>query len=125
MKDLLLISIGSILGCWLRFIFVRLIKKRRSLKNYSIIIVNTIATFFVGLLYSYQVEWYFHSELSWIKTFLMIGFFGSLGTFSAFVFEIFDIIFIKKKLLLGLKVLTVSLLMGLIAAFAGYQLNSI
>tara|TARA_Y100001968_G_scaffold21630_1_gene17081 strand:+ start:1883 stop:2260 length:378 start_codon:yes stop_codon:yes gene_type:complete len=122
MKDLILVAGGSIFGCWLRFFLMDRLSENRLLKKYSTVIVNTFATFGLGILCSFQLDRSLNSGVTWIQSFLVIGLIGSLSTFSTFIFEIFEIFFVKKQFYYGLKNLFLSLSFGILAAFAGYHL---
>ena len=88
MQDILLITIGSILGANTRFIIYKQLEKKKLNKNYIILVINIFSSFLLGLflsvlsrngslIYSYQLVLFFS-----------IGLLGSLSTFSTFIYDV-------------------------------------
>ena len=121
MIDIFFVSLGSILGANIRFEFHDKLEKFNLSRGFVILIVNTFASFFLGLflsiidksssfVYSYQLVLFFS-----------IGLLGSLSTFSSFVYELFDLC-MRLKFLKALKVFIVSLSLGIISFAFGFLL---
>ena len=121
MIDIFFVSLGSILGANIRFEFHDKLEKFNLSKGSVTLIVNTCASFSLGLflsiieksssfVYSYQLVLFFS-----------IGFLGSLSTFSSFVYELFDLC-MRLKFLKALKVFIVSLSLGIISFAFGFLL---
>ena len=123
LEDIWLVSLGAIFGANTRFIIYRKLEKINLNKDTIILIINTLASFFLGLFLSNL------SRLSSLKLFdqlilfLVIGFFGSLSTFSTFVFDIYSL-FLKFDFLRALKLFIISLLLGLISLAFGFLLGN-
>ena len=120
MNEILLVSLGAILGANIRFhINNKLEKKLKVRKDFSILIINTFASFCLGLflsllklfstfIYSYQLILFFS-----------IGFLGSLSSFSSFVYDLFDLC-LQLKFSRALKLFIASISLGIFAFAFGF-----
>ena len=122
MQDILLITIGSILGANTRFIIYKQLEKKKLNKNYIILVINIFSSFLLGLflsvlsrnsslIYSYQLVLFFS-----------IGLLGSLSTFSTFIYDVYDL-FKKFKFYRAFKLLTISLTLGILFFSIGFLLG--
>ena len=122
MQDILLITIGSILGANTRFIIYKQLEKRKLNKNYIILVINIFSSFLLGLflsvlsrnsslIYSYQLVLFFS-----------IGLLGSLSTFSTFIYDVYDL-FKKFKFYKAFKLLIISLTLGILFFSIGFLLG--
>ena len=121
MLDVLIVSLGAILGANTRFTIYNNLEKL-NLNRYSyILIINTAASFFLGLFLS-LLE-YFSSFIYSYKLvlFFSIGFLGSLSTFSSFVYDLFELC-LKFKFFKALKLFIISSSFGIIAFGLGFFL---
>ena len=91
MADILFVSIGAILGANIRIKIQNQLKYLNLNKYFFILIINTAASFFLGLFLSILEK--FNSFISsyQLVLFFSIGFLGSLSTFSSFVYDLFDL----------------------------------
>ena len=119
MQDILLITIGSILGANTRFIIYKQLEKKKLNKNYIILVINIFSSFLLGLFlsilsqisslrYAYQLELFFS-----------IGLLGSLSTFSTFIYDVYDL-FKKFKFYRAFKLLIISLTLGILFFSIGF-----
>ena len=116
LRDILFVSSGAILGANSRFIIYKKLEKYKLIRSYNILLINTFASFFLGLFLSFTQQ---ISSLNFsyqLVLFLSIGFLGSLSTFSTFMYEMFEM-FQQLNFSKALKLLFLSLASG-IAAFA-------
>ncbi|WP_269603672.1 fluoride efflux transporter FluC [Prochlorococcus marinus] len=123
MQDILLVSLGAVLGANLRFIIYKKLKTCKSIKYFRILIINTFSSFFLGLFISLMPQ---ISSLNYSYTlvlFILIGFLGSLSTFSTFVYELFEM-FRQLYFFRALKLLMISLSLGIIALALGLFLGN-
>ena len=122
MQDILLITIGSILGANTRFIIYKQLEKKKLNKNYIILVINIFSSFLLGLflsvlsrnsslIYSYQLVLFFS-----------IGLLGSLSTFSTFIYDVYDL-FKKFKFYRAFKLLITSLTLGILFFSIGFLLG--
>ncbi len=134
MTEILLISLGAILGANTRFKISNKLENLILNKDYSILIINTFSSFCLGLflsllkpfsaiIYSYQLILFFS-----------IGFLGSLSSFSSFVYDLFNLwtlmilkvkilIFYIKMELLYLMEMIMIILMLVMGRLVFYHLN--
>ena len=116
MFEILFVSFGAILGANTRFLILSNLKNLNLMKDIPILIINTTATFCLGLflsiidkvgsfIYSYQLVLLFS-----------VGFLGSFSTFSSFIYDLF-VLCIEFKFYRGLKLFILSYTFG-ISAFA-------
>jgi len=122
LQDILLITIGSILGANTRFIIYKQLEKKKLNKNYIILVINIFSSFLLGLflsvlsrnsslIYSYQLVLFFS-----------IGLLGSLSTFSTFIYDVYDL-FKKFKFYRAFKLLIISLTLGILFFSIGFLLG--
>ena len=122
MQDILLITIGSILGANTRFIIYKQLEKKKLNKNYIILVINIFSSFLLGLflsvlsrnsslIYSYQLVLFFS-----------IGLLGSLSTFSTFIYDVYDL-FKKFKFYRAFILLIISLTLGILFFSIGFLLG--
>jgi len=118
-KDVILITFGAAIGANTRFLIYKKFYRLKLSKNYITLLINTVSSFFLGLLISQvdSIRYSYH-----VLLFFSIGVLGSLSTFSAFIYELFDL-FIQLKFYRLCKLLIISLVSGLLAFAAGYLLG--
>ena len=118
-KDVILITFGAAIGANTRFVIYKKLYKLKLSKNYITLLINTVSSFFLGLLISQvgSIPYSYH-----VLLFFSIGLLGSLSTFSAFIYELFDL-YIQLKFYRLFKLLIISLASGLLAFVAGCLLG--
>ena len=123
MIEISLVSIGAILGANIRFKIQNKLEKSRLRKNFLILIINTLASFSLGLflsiieslssfIYSYELVLFFS-----------IGFLGSFSTFSSFVYDLFELC-LQLKFSKAFRLCIISLSLGVIAFSFGLFLGN-
>jgi len=92
--NLILVATGGAVGAVLRYLLTIISKNLFASSIYGTISVNIIGSFLIG----YFITSNFGNNLSqnFIKFFLIIGLLGSFTTFSAFSYEVLDLINSKK-----------------------------
>ncbi len=121
MVEIFFVSLGSILGANTRFEFQNKLEKFRLGKGFVILIINTFASFSLGLFLSILEKFSSFNYSYQLVLFFSIGFLGSLSTFSSFVYELFDLC-MQLKFLKALKVSISSLSLGIISFAFGFLL---
>ena len=124
--EAILVALGAVPGAWLRLRVVNHFEPVVPHKHWGTFVVNVSAAFFLGLfsgLHALQLK--ACSGVDGIAPMMLlvgVGFFGSLSTFSTFVVELLNTLQSRQYLqFVGLMLF--SLLIGLLAAAAGYQLG--
>tara|TARA_Y100001968_G_C19257617_1_gene667598 strand:+ start:256 stop:630 length:375 start_codon:yes stop_codon:yes gene_type:complete len=117
-QDIFLVSLGGVIGVSTRFIIYKKLEKINLRKDFLILIINTLASFFLGLFSSFILRISSFTFSHQLVLFFSIGFLGSLSTFSTFVYDLFDL-FSQFKFFSALKLLIFSLALGLIALAFG------
>ena len=122
MQDILLITIGSILGANTRFLIYKQLEKKKLNKNYIILVINIFSSFLLGLFLSVLSR---NSSLRYsyqLVLFFSIGLLGSLSTFSTFIYDVYDL-FKKFKFYRAFKLLIISLTLGILFFSIGFLLG--
>ena len=123
MSEIIFVSLGAILGANTRFQINNKLEKLNLRKDISILTINTIASFCLGLflaiieqfssfIYSYQIVLFFS-----------IGFLGSLSTFSSFVYDLFELC-MQFKFFRALKLFIISSSLGIMSFSCGFLLGN-
>ncbi|MBC79004.1 MAG: fluoride efflux transporter CrcB [Chloroflexi bacterium] len=117
--NILLVSLGGALGATLRFtISPQIDKLFNSNFPFGIFVVNIIGCFFIGLLISLFENKLMLSEN--LKIFLIIGFLGSLTTFSTFALDNFNLVNQRNFYFLFLNLILTNFV-GLVMVFLGIR----
>jgi len=119
--EIFLVSFGAILGANTRFIILSKLKKLNLSKDFFILIINTFASFFLGLFLSLLENFNSFIYSYQLLLFFSVGFLGSLSSFSSFVYDLFDLC-LQSKLFRALKLFSMSLFLGIIAFAFGFLL---
>ena len=122
MTNLFLVAVGGALGSSLRHLTSIFFKYFFYYSFVGTLIVNVLGSFLIGL-FIYLIQ---NKSLSQdlIRYFFIIGVLGSYTTFSAFSFETIDLL-TNNKLLLSFIYIFSSLVLCLIAAYVGLNINKI
>ncbi len=123
MQNILLVSFGAILGVNSRYLIYNKLQKNKLRNYYIILIINTFASFCLGLFLSILKRISSLDTSYQLILFCSIGFLGSLSTFSSFINDLFDL-FIKYKFFRALKLLFISYSLGIVSLAFGFLLGS-
>ena len=118
MKDIFLVSFGSLLGANLRFLVYNKLKQINLSSDFSILIINTFSSFFLGFFVSILPKISSYNFSNQLVLFFSIGFLGSLSTFSTFVYDLFEFS-LQLKFSRALKLFLISLPLGILALASG------
>ena len=121
-SDLLLVSFGAILGANIRFIIFQKFERLNINKNSIILLINTFSSFLLGLSLSIlsKIDYLIYSYQ--LGIFFLIGLLGSLSTFSTFIYDLYEL-FIQLKFHRALKLLIISLALGILFFSIGFLLG--
>ena len=122
MVNLILVATGGAVGAVLRYLLTIISKNLFVSSIYGTISVNIIGSFLIG----YFITSNFGNNLSenFIKFFLIIGLLGSFTTFSAFSYEVLDLIN-SKKYISSFTYIFISILICIISAYLGTLLSKL
>ena len=123
MQDILLVSLGGLLGANIRFLIYTKFEKIKFVKDFRILIINTFSSFIFGLFLSIIQRLSSYNFSDQLALFFLIGFSGGLSTFSSFIYELFDL-FLQLKVLRAFKMLFISLSLGIIPFAFGLLLGN-
>ncbi len=122
MSNLVLVALFGAIGSVSRFALIQATPKITYV-NFPVgtILVNLIGSFFIGVVASMFDKHLLSSE---VRTFIVFGFLGGFTTFSAFTYEVFNLV--KSGNYLNLFVyLFVSIVVSLFLFYFGYKLVKI
>ena len=122
MTNLFLVAAGGAFGASLRHLTSIFFKYFFFYSFVGTLAVNVLGSFLVGV-FIYLLQNKILSQ-DVIRYFFIIGVLGSYTTFSAFSFETIDLL-INKKLLLSFIYIILSVVLCLIAAYFGLNINKI
>ena len=123
MAEILFVSIGAILGANTRFKITNKLDRLNLSKDLFILIINTFASFGLGLFLSLVEQFRAFAYYYQLVLFFSIGFFGSLSTFSSFVYDLFDLC-LQLEFFGALKLFIISASAGIIAFAFGFFLGN-
>ncbi len=123
MDEILFVSIGAILGANIRFKISSKLEKITVSKDFLILIINTFASFCLGLFLSLVEQLRALTYYYQLVLFFSIGFLGSLSSFSSFVNDLFDLC-LRLKFIRALKLFIISTSIGIIAFAFGLFLGN-
>tara|TARA_Y100000768_G_scaffold340966_1_gene285161 strand:+ start:2298 stop:2651 length:354 start_codon:yes stop_codon:yes gene_type:complete len=117
-----LVASGGALGAVLRYFLTNLSKTLFVSSIYGTISVNIAGSFLIGYFITSDIG----NKLSenFIKFFLIIGLLGSFTTFSAFSYEVLDLIN-SKKYVTSITYIFISIFVCIISAYLGTLLNKL
>ena len=122
-QNIILVSIGAVFGVNARFIIYHKLKEI-NINGYIIILaINTFSCFILGLFISILPKIKSLTFSSQLVLFFLIGFLGSLSTFSTFVYDLFDLC-LKSKFCKALKLFSFSFSLGILALALGSSLGN-
>ncbi len=122
-QDIILISIGAVFGVNSRFLIYQKLKEININGKYSIFLINTFSSFFLGFFISISSKITSLNVSSQLVLFFVIGFLGSLSTFSTFIYDLFQL-FREYKFLNALKLFIFSYSLGTSALALGSLLGN-
>ena len=122
MLNLVFVASGGALGAILRYLLTNISKSLFASSIYGTITVNIVGCFLIGYFITSNVV----NNLSddFIKYFIVIGLLGSFTTFSAFSYEVLDLIN-SKKYFTSFTYIFISIFICILSAYFGTLLNKI
>ena len=112
----MLLATGGASGAVLRYILTNLSKTLFTSSIYGTLSVNILGSFLIGYLVS--SDYVNNLSQDFVKFFLIIGLLGSFTTFSAFSYEVVNLIN-SKKILLSFLYIFISIFFSILFAYLG------
>ena len=122
MEDILLITFGAVLGANIRYLVYEKFQKIDLSENSIILFINTFSSFILGLFLSILPQSRFLSYSYQLGLFFAIGLLGSLSTFSAFIYHIYELL-TRLEFSRALKISIISITSGLLSFSFGFLLG--
>ena len=116
----MLVATGGALGAVLRFTLTNISKSLFLSSIYGTFSVNILGSFLIG--YFITSDFGINLSENFIKFFLIIGVLGSFTTFSAFSYEVVDLIN-SKKYITSFAYIFISIFICILSAYLGTLLN--
>ena len=120
MSNLILVATGGALGALLRYFLTNIGKSLFVSSIYGTVSVNIVGSFLIG----YFITSNFGNNLSenFVRFFIIIGLLGSFTTFSAFSYEVVDLLN-SKKYFTSFTYIFISVFICIMSAYLGTLLN--
>ena len=123
LQDIILITIGAVFGVNSRFLIYQKFKEMNINGEFSIFLINTFSSFFLGFFISISSKITSLNVSSQLVLFFVIGFIGSLSTFSTFIYDLFDLV-LKLNFFRAFNLLIFSLSLGIVSLAFGFLLGN-
>ena len=123
MQDILFVSFGAIFGANFRFILYEKFEKNKLIKDFRILIINIFASFLLGFFLSLISRINSFNFSDQLVLFFLVGFLGSLSTFSTFMYELFEMS-LKLNFFKALKLFFISFFIAIFALAFGFFLGN-
>ena len=120
MLNIILVATGGATGAILRYFLTNLNKTVFISSVYGTLTVNIIGSFLIG--YLITSDFSKNINENFVKFFLIIGLLGSFTTFSAFSFEVVNLI-ISKKIFIAFIYISISIFVCILFAYLGMLIN--
>jgi len=122
LTNILLVATGGALGASLRYFIINIARYLYPNLPLGTLFVNILGSFLIGFLMNY-LENKNVSDV-FIRYFIIIGILGSFTTFSAFSFDVIELLN-NKKIFISLSYILISVSTCLFFTYIGYNFNKI
>jgi len=118
--NIILVATGGAAGAILRFILTNFSKTVFNSSIYGTLTVNILGCFLIGYLITSDFSKNINDNF--VKFFLIIGLLGSFTTFSAFSYEVVNLI-TNKKIFISFIYISISIFISILFAYLGMLIN--
>ena len=122
MLNIILVATGGAVGAILRFILTNFSKTLFNSSIYGTLTVNILGCFLIGYLITSDFSKNINDNF--VKFFLIIGLLGSFTTFSAFSYEVVNLI-TNKKIFISFIYISISIFISILFAYLGMLINKL
>ena len=122
MLNIILVATGGAAGAILRFILTNFSKTLFNSSIYGTLTVNILGCFLIGYLITSDFSKNINDNF--VKFFLIIGLLGSFTTFSAFSYEVVNLI-TNKKIFISFIYISISIFISILFAYLGMLINKL
>ena len=120
MLNIILVATGGATGALLRYVLTNFSKTVFMSSIYGTLTVNIIGCFLIG--YLATSDFSKNINENFVKFFLIIGLLGSFTTFSAFSFEVVNLIF-TRKIFIAFIYVSISIFVCILFTYLGMLIN--
>ena len=120
MFNIILVATGGATGAVLRLILTNFSKTLFTSSIYGTLTVNILGCFLIG--YLITSDFSKNINENFVKFFLIIGLLGSFTTFSAFSYEVVNLI-TNKKIFISFIYISISIFISILFAYLGMLIN--
>ena len=120
MFNIILVATGGATGAILRFILTNFSKTLFTSSIYGTFTVNILGCFLIG--YLITSDFSKNINENFVKFFLIIGLLGSFTTFSAFSFEMVNLIY-SRKIFIAFIYISISIFVCILFTYLGMLIN--
>ena len=120
MFNIILVATGGATGAILRYILTYFSKTLFASSIYGTLSVNIIGCFLIG--YIATSDFSKNINENFVKFFLIIGLLGSFTTFSAFSYEVVNLV-ISNKIFIAFIYISISIFVCILFAYFGMLIN--
>ena len=120
MLNIILVATGGAAGAILRFILTNFCKTLFTPSIYGTLTVNILGCFLIG--YLITSDFSKNINENFVKFFLIIGLLGSFTTFSAFSFEVVNLIS-SRKIFIAFIYISISIFVCILFTYLGMLIN--
>ena len=122
MFNVILVASGGAAGAILRYYLISFSKALFTNNIYGTLTVNIIGSFLIG--YLVTLDYGKNISENFVKFFLIIGLLGSFTTFSAFSYEVVNLI-LSKKIIFSFIYIFASISICIVSAYLGMIINKL
>ena len=119
LQDSIFVAFGAVIGVNLRFTIYQKLERINLNKDYIVLLINILSSFFLGLCVSILTKISSFNYSYQLGLFFSIGLLGSFSTFSSFIYDLYQLL-VKLKLYKAFELFTIGISSGIIFFALGF-----